>query len=281
MAEADDIPVFPLEPDEVTISRFRVFQFGDFQSEDNIQHLIRLLWLEPECAIYYYHERNGPKDDLLRIARDRGDILANQMKRRYFAHPKFERDYISIPDRGGEYAWDWERKLVEKGPEYWQVRLELSPRKRAQLDAWEKVRIEEEYREQFRRSKHDYDVFLSFAEADRAEAEILHEKVLAAGGRIFMAPKVLVPGDDFAEEIRAALAGARELWLLVSPASAKSEWVISEWGAAWVLKKRIVPVLHRCAPDALPERLRKLQAIDLHRADELIRKSVFSNKESA
>jgi hypothetical protein len=43
-----------------------------------------------------------------------------------------------------------------------------------------------------------------------------------------MAPKVLKPGDDFAEEIRLALHGSHELWLLVSPSSAKSEWVISE-----------------------------------------------------
>jgi hypothetical protein len=32
------------------------------------------------------------------------------------------------------------------------------------------------------------------------------------------------------------------------------------------------------APDALPDRLRKHQAIDLHRADELARTSVFAGK---
>ena len=85
-----------------------------------------------------------------------------------------------------------------------------------------------------------------------------------------MAPKVLKPGDDFAEEIRMALLGSLELWVLVSPSSASSEWVITEWGAAWALAKKIVPILHRCAHDSLPMRLQKLQCIDLHRCDELI-----------
>ena len=87
---------------------------------------------------------------------------------------------------------------------------------------------------------------------------------------MFLAPKELNPGDDFAEEIRLALHGSRELWLLVSPSSSKSEWVISEWGAAWALGKRIVPILHRCGPDALPVRLAKLQCVDLHRVNEAI-----------
>ena len=58
--------------------------------------------------------------------------------------------------------------------------------------------------------------------------------------------------------------------MLVSPESSKSEWVISEWGAAWALGKRIVPILHRCSYDALPQRLARLHCTDLHRVRELI-----------
>ena len=113
-------------------------------------------------------------------------------------------------------------------------------------------------------------MFLSYAAEDTAEAEMIYSKASEVGLRLFMAPKVLAPGDEFAEKIRAALEGARELWLLVSPSSVKSEWVISEWGAAWVLKRTIVPILHRCAPDALPDRLRRLQSLDLHHCEELV-----------
>jgi hypothetical protein len=280
MSDKEDLPVFPFEPTEMVRGTFRVKEYGDFDSEEEIQLLIQHLWLEPECRIDYYFEKDGPMDPLLDQARTRGDILMNKMKRRYYAHPNFKQDYVHIPDRDGEYAFDWESEVVEKGPEYWQVQLELSKRKIDELDAWRKVQLEEGFREQLRMEKYAYDVFLSYAAEDTKEAEQIHEKVEAAGGKIFMAPKVLVPGDDFAEEIRAALQGARELWLLLSPSSAKSEWVTSEWGAAWVLGRKIVPILHRCAPDQLPDRLRQLHAIDLYQIDGLISKAGFSKNDT-
>lgn len=267
MTKSEDFPVFPFEPTSIEKSRFRVSIQGDFKSEEDIQHLIYALWNEPECPTYYYFEKDGAIDNALS---GRNDILTNKMQRRYFAHPKYERDFICIPDRNGEYEWDWEREVVKRGPEYWQVELTLSSKKVAELDAWRKIQLEEIFREQRRSEKYQYDVFLSYAHTDRDEAELIHKKVVAAGGKIFMAPKVLIPGDDFAEEIRAALAGAEKLWLLVSPESVKSEWVISEWGAAWILQKNIVPILHRCAPDSLPDRLKKYQATDLHKVDGLV-----------
>ena len=89
---------------------------------------------------------------------------------------------------------------------------------------------------------------------------------------MFLDKKSLEPGENFAEHIRAALYSCRELWLLVSPSSLNSEWVITEWGAAWVLKKTIVPILHRCKPQDLPARLSQLQCIDMYRYMELVAK---------
>jgi hypothetical protein len=122
-----------------------------------------------------------------------------------------------------------EKEVVEKGPEFRQVKLELSGWKKTQLEIWHKLQIEEDYREQRRKLRYTYDVFLSYASADQAEAELIHGFIMKNKRKVFMAPKVVSPGDDFAEEIRCALEGSTELWLLVSPASAKSEWVISEW----------------------------------------------------
>ena len=68
-------------------------------------------------------------------------------------------------------------------------------------------------------------MFPSHATPDGAEAHGIRDKIIAASHRMFLAPKELQPGDDFAEEIRLALLGSRELWLLVSPSSSKSEWV--------------------------------------------------------
>lgn len=122
----------------------------------------------------------------------------------------------------------------------------------------------------------EYDIFLSYSETDRQEAEKIFRIVTEAKGKVFMAPKVIAPGDDFTEKIRAAIQASRELWLLVSPNSVTSQWVISEWGAAWVLHKRIIPILHRCALDALPDHLKMLQCIDLHEVDEFVSKEFLA-----
>jgi uncharacterized protein YciU (UPF0263 family) len=262
-------------PEPISIKKrgFRVIEYGEMQSDEDVQQLIHLLWRQPEITAYYYYRKDGPMDKGLSAAHARGDILMNEMKQRFYAHPNFKRDYIQIIDRDGNYEWDWEKEVVEKGPEFRQVKLELTGWKKTQLEIWDKIQIEEEYREQRHKLRYAYDVFLSYAGADQAEADLIHGLIRKAERKVFMAPKIVNPGEDFAEEIRSALEGSTELWLLVSPSSAKSEWVISEWGAAWVLRKRIVPILHRCGPEALPDRLRKLQCIDLHQCEELVRRT--------
>jgi hypothetical protein len=115
-----------------------------------------------------------------------------------------------------------------------------------------------------------YDVFLSYASGDSREALKIYEAVVAAGGRVFLSEKSLKAGDDFAERIRSALHASDELWLLLSPNSLRSEWVISEWGAAWVLRKRIIPILFRCTPQDAPDRIGRLHCIDYHRCTELV-----------
>lgn len=203
----------------------------------------------------------------------------NEYELRYYRHPKFERDFVQILQPQNEYKWEWQEEVVEKGPEFMRTRLELSERKKRELEAWQKVQLEESYRDQLRGLRYAHDIFLSYSSVDQKEAEEITCKVEETGGNIFMAPKLVSPGDDFAEEIRSALEGSQELWLLVSPNSIKSEWVISEWGAAWALRKRIVPILYRCSPDALPPRLKKFQCIDFHNVPEFINKK-FDRKVS-
>jgi hypothetical protein len=120
-------------------------------------------------------------------------------------------------------------------------------------------------------SENILDVFLSYSSVDRQEANEIYEAIKNAGGRVFISEKDLNPGEDFAEEVRNAISSSRELWLLVSPNSIKSDWVISEWGAAWVLRKKIVPILHSCRPEDLPDRIRRLQCIDFYKYLDLVR----------
>lgn len=115
-----------------------------------------------------------------------------------------------------------------------------------------------------------HDVFVSYASPDQDEVNVLYEAVKKAGGKAFLSSKLLSPGDDFAETIRNQLISSRELWLLVTPNSLKSEWVLTEWGAAWLAGKRIVPIIHRCRPEDLPDRLKRLHYIDFDAYPELI-----------
>jgi hypothetical protein len=119
-------------------------------------------------------------------------------------------------------------------------------------------------------SVHAYDVFLSYASQDANEARALHDLVVAGGGKPFLSEKHLKAGEDFAEGIRTAINSSKELWLLLSPNSLKSEWVISEWGAAWVLGKPIVPILFQCNASQAPDRIRKLQCVDFDDYEEFV-----------
>lgn len=131
-------------------------------------------------------------------------------------------------------------------------------------------------------SEQTYDIFLSYSSADTIEARQIYELIFAAGGKAFLSEKHLKAGEDFAEAIRKALINSSELWLLLSRSSLKSEWVISEWGAAWALDKPIIPILLQCEASDAPDRIRKLQCIDFLCCGRLVhrrfsRKSVPSN----
>ena len=45
-----------------------------------------------------------------------------------------------------------------------------------------------------------YDVFISYSNQDREEAQALSDEVEARGGRVFLAPKSISPGDEFVHE---------------------------------------------------------------------------------
>lgn len=104
-----------------------------------------------------------------------------------------------------------------------------------------------------------HDIFLSYSSLDVECAKRLERKLAKCNINCFMAPKDIEGGAPFEDNIRSALLAASELFVLLSKNSIKSEWVITEWGAAWALKKHIIPLLYGCAVEEIPERLGKLQ----------------------
>lgn len=277
----EHVPALPVQPDSIEVtSRFWNVISSDLDSEEAVQRLMANLFYDPDVETYYFRASGTPENNFLKSASDRGEFVTIKQERFYYANPNADRDFFHIPNaRYGDYAHEWQRAVVTKGPEYTRSRLKLSERKRLEMGTLHRIQLEHNYREQMRNDKNAVDVFFSYASADQGEADRVYAEIVAAGGTVFLAKKNLAAGEDFAERIREALRAAREVWLLLSPASLKSEWVFTEWGAAWVLEKTIVPILHRCSPNDLPARLARLQCIDLYQISELVKHRTQERRE--
>jgi len=114
------------------------------------------------------------------------------------------------------------------------------------------------------------DVFISYSKENEAEAKIIEQKLRERNITSFLASETIQGGELFKNEIRNNLIECEELFLLLSPASLRSEWVHVEYGAAWALEKRIVPILFRCKPQELSNILGERQAEDFHNIDKVI-----------
>lgn len=269
-ARQEDMPMFPdITPSKITESMMYVIEREDIKTEQDFQELIRQMFEYPDRDFYFFQEKEGPRNDLM-VAADRlGTILMSETEFFYYRHPNFKRDYVKIERRDGKYNWDWEKEVVEKGPMFMRSTLKLTGRTRLQLETQQRIAMEDAYRKTLS-AKNNYDVFLSYDSRDQQLANEIFEAITSAGGKGFLSEKSLKPGEDFADTIRNALRSSRELWVLVSPNSLKSDWVISEWGAAWALEKKIVPILYRCAPESLPDRIRRLHCVDFHKYQEVV-----------
>ncbi len=116
----------------------------------------------------------------------------------------------------------------------------------------------------------EYDIFLSYSSIDKDEARKLESFLSKKRIKVFSSEKELVPGSKWELDIKNALTNSKLVCLLATPNSLNSEWVTTEWGAAWALDIRILPILLNCSTQDLPERLRAYQAIDFHNMDKII-----------
>jgi hypothetical protein len=142
------IPTFGWKPDSVTLlGTYQIYEQGKLASPEDLQGLIELLYEQPECEARYYYQDGTSMDPLLADAILKRDILIKTSEQRFFKHPEGGRNYVKIPHR--DYKFDWQKDVAEKTPEFVQVTLELSHRKRNHIDTINKVQLEEQYRENF------------------------------------------------------------------------------------------------------------------------------------
>ena len=109
-------------------------------------------------------------------------------------------------------------------------------------------------------------VFISFVSEDKDVAtavKLLIETRLSLRDRVFLSTE-LVAGDDWLAEIRAALENSELLIVMLSSRSLKRSWINFETGAAWILKRPIIPVCFGALKkSALPHPYSNFQAVQL------------------
>ena len=90
------------------------------------------------------------------------------------------------------------------------------------------------------------DVFLSHSSSDAADAAWLTDYLEESGIKVWIAPRDVRPGRDYAEQIQAAIEASSAIIVLVSADANKSSFVRAETEMGFSQDKRIFPV--RTAP---------------------------------
>lgn len=129
-----------------------------------------------------------------------------------------------------------------------------------------------------KRTIENYLVFISHSTKDRwiarQMAHLLEEKGEEYRVRTFLDEKNIEGGDSIPETIRESIQKCSEFLVLLSQYSIDRPWVLIEIGAAWALKKRIVPVIDKLSPQEIPDVIAQHKAIDLNNFDEYIEQVV-------
>ncbi|WP_041584972.1 toll/interleukin-1 receptor domain-containing protein [Syntrophus aciditrophicus] len=267
-------------PSSMKAIRFVTLLPGDIATEQDLVETTLKMFNGPEVEVGYYTEYQQPIDKPLEEAIKRGDILVLKEENYYYKHSRHERVFIQISPLipGSEDIPEWKKEL-EKTTPFVKRTISLSERKKRELEIYQKIEMEEFIREQRKVAKNSYEVFLSYSEKDSSIANTIRDELQQEDARVFMAQKSLEPGDDFAEKIKLALRGSAEVWVIMSPNSLNSEWVATEWGAAWILDKKIIPILHRCDVSQIPERLRRFHCVDTLNVGAMIKERFTAAKD--
>ena len=121
--------------------------------------------------------------------------------------------------------------------------------------------------------ENEWVVFISHAGTDAWVARKIAEGVNACGAVSFLDEADIDIGEDFEEDILAALDNAKELIVLLTPWSLERPYVWAEIGAAWGRRIPIVGILHGItaaelqAKASVPVILKRRNLISLNEVD--------------
>lgn len=124
--------IFPFKPDKITENVMYVFEDGDLDTDKQINNLISLMFEYPEREFFLFHNVHVSMSAKLRSAEKQNVILLNEVEYFYYKHPKFKKDYVKIS--GNNPQFEWEKELIEKGPEYYRFTLKLTEKAKRDLE---------------------------------------------------------------------------------------------------------------------------------------------------
>jgi hypoxanthine phosphoribosyltransferase len=105
-----------------------------------------------------------------------------------------------------------------------------------------------------------FDIFISYSQSDSSIANDLQSRIEARGLTCFMAEKNIKISERWEIQVINALKTSEQILLLITPKSINSKWVMLESGAAWVLQKKLIPLLMHTNIDDLPEPIKNFQS---------------------
>jgi len=117
----------------------------------------------------------------------------------------------------------------------------------------------------------EYDVFLSYTEANKAEAQNLYERLRNEAIRVFFAEETIPPGGNITLGVMDALRASRKVAIIMTPAYFSKTWPRAEFAA--ILNKdpenkdrRLIPLLFESCD--IPDLIAPLKYLDFRNADD-------------
>jgi len=92
-----------------------------------------------------------------------------------------------------------------------------------------------------------YDIFLSYHRKDDEWAKRLVDALSKQGVDVWYDEKVK-PGDSLRDKIEEGLRQSRQVAFIITPETARSNWMALELGAALALKKPLIPIVAEGTP---------------------------------
>jgi hypothetical protein len=117
----------------------------------------------------------------------------------------------------------------------------------------------------------EYDVFLSYTEANKAEAQNLYERLRDEAIRVFFAEETIPVGGNITLGVMDALRASRKVAIIMTPPYFATKWPRAEFAA--ILNKdpenkdrRLIPPLFESCD--IPDLIAPLKYIDFRNADD-------------